>query len=125
MEEAQKKLQALSEEYQTLQTELENIILGRQKLESQQQENRGVQEEFASLDDESNIYKLVGPVLLKQEKSEAVMAVDGRLDFIEKEIKRIETQIQDINNKSDKKRTEIIQLQSQIQQQAAAASASA
>jgi len=117
MEEAQKVLQALSEEYQNLQTELEDIILARQKLESQQQENRSVQQEFASLDDDSNIYKLVGPVLLKQEKSEAVMAVDSRLEFIEKEIKRIETQIQDINNKSDKKRTEIIQLQTQIQQQ--------
>lgn len=42
--------------------------------------------EFASLDDDSKIYKLVGPVLLKQEKSEAVMAVDGRLEFIEKEM---------------------------------------
>jgi prefoldin beta subunit len=29
---------------------------------------------------------LVGPVLLKQEKTEAVMAVDGRLEFIENEM---------------------------------------
>ncbi|KAF3393557.1 Prefoldin subunit 6 [Talaromyces pinophilus] len=125
MEQAQKALEALSEEYQNLQagTELETIILARQKLESQQQENQAVQQEFASLDDDSNIYKLIGPVLLKQEKSEAVMAVDGRLEFIEKEIKRIEGQIQEINNKSDKKRTEIIQLQSQIQQQQAAGGA--
>ncbi|EED20248.1 prefoldin subunit 6, putative [Talaromyces stipitatus ATCC 10500] len=123
MEAAQKALQALSEEYQNLQAELESIILARQKLESQQQENQAVQQEFASLDDDSKIYKLVGPVLLKQEKSEAVMAVDGRLEFIEKEIKRIETQIQEINSKSDRKRTEIIQLQAQIQQQAAAAGA--
>ncbi|KAL3712015.1 Prefoldin subunit 6 [Talaromyces marneffei ATCC 18224] len=144
MEQAQKALQTLSEEYQNLQAELETIILARQKLESQQQENQAVQQasqsfqtrtylyqngyanvkqkqEFASLDDDSNIYKLVGPVLLKQEKSEAVMAVDGRLEFIEKEIKRIEGQIQEINNKSDKKRTEIIQLQSQVQQQQPAA----
>ncbi|QKX56517.1 uncharacterized protein TRUGW13939_03622 [Talaromyces rugulosus] len=125
MEEAQKKLQTLSEDYQTLQTELEGIVEARQKLESQQQENQSVQAEFASLDDDANIYKLVGPVLLKQEKSEATMAVKGRLEFIEKEIKRIETQIQDINTQSDKKRTEIIQLQSQAQQQQAAASASA
>lgn len=84
-----------------------------------------MRKEFASLDDDSNIYKLVGPVLLKQEKSEAVMTVDGRLEFIEKEMfvlscrslksllwltrdrKRIEGQIQEINNKSDKKRTEV------------------
>lgn len=32
------------------------------------------------------VYKLVGPVLLKQDKSEAVMAVDGRLEFIENEM---------------------------------------
>lgn len=36
--------------------------------------------------DDANIYKLIGPVLLKQEKSEAVMAVDGRLEFIGNEL---------------------------------------
>lgn len=66
--------------------ELEVLVDARQKLESQQQENEGVQTEFAGLDDESNIYKLVGPVLLKQDKSEATMAVNGRLEFIEKEM---------------------------------------
>lgn len=45
-----------------------------------------MQSEFAQLDDESNIYKLVGPVLLKQDKAEATMAVNGRLEFIEKEM---------------------------------------
>ena len=38
------------------------------------------------MDDDANIYKLVGPVLLKQEKTEAVMAVDSRLEFIENEM---------------------------------------
>lgn len=32
------------------------------------------------------IYKLVGPVLLAQDKSEAIMAVKARLEFIEKEM---------------------------------------
>lgn len=45
-----------------------------------------MQSEFAQLDDESKIYKLIGPILLKQEKTEAVMAVNGRLEFIEKEM---------------------------------------
>ena len=47
---------------------------------------RQVQTEFAQLDDDSNIYKLVGPVLLKQDKTEATMAVNSRLEFIEKEM---------------------------------------
>jgi prefoldin beta subunit len=61
-------------------------VQARQKLESQQQENKNVQKEFSKLTDASNIYKLVGPVLLKQEKSEAVIAVEGRLQFIDKEM---------------------------------------
>lgn len=46
--------------------------------------------EFNSLSDKqasvAKIYKLVGPVLLAQDKSEAVMAVQARLEFIEKEM---------------------------------------
>ncbi|PLB53103.1 Prefoldin [Aspergillus steynii IBT 23096] len=126
MADAQKQLQAISEEFQKLQTDLDGLVEARQKLESQQQENESVQKEFNSLDGESNIYKLVGPVLLKQEKQEALLAVNGRLEFIEKEIKRIEKEIEANQDKSDKKRAEILQYQSQVQQQqAAAASASA
>lgn len=58
----------------------------RDRLETQQQENKGVQKEFAGLASDANIYKLVGPVLLKQDKTEAVLAVDGRLEFIEGEM---------------------------------------
>ena len=36
--------------------------------------------------DDANIYKLVGPVLLKQDTAEAKTTVDGRLEFIEKEM---------------------------------------
>ncbi|KAH8595197.1 Prefoldin [Bisporella sp. PMI_857] len=107
----QQQLQALSEQYQKLEQELQTSIQSRQKLESQQQENKQVQKEFSGLDEDANIYKLVGPVLLKQEKSEAVMAVDGRLEFIENEIKRIEKQIKDVQEKSNKVRTEQQQAQ--------------
>ncbi|KAB8293019.1 hypothetical protein EYC80_007381 [Monilinia laxa] len=115
MAEQQQRLQALTEEYQKLQTDLQTSISSRQKLESQQQENKGVQKEFSALDSTSNIYKLVGPVLLKQDKTEAVMAVDGRLEFIDKEIKRVEQAIKEIQDKSDGLKMEIIQLQSSTQ----------
>ncbi|OAX81610.1 hypothetical protein ACJ72_04053 [Emergomyces africanus] len=117
MADPQKQLQALSDEYQKLETELQEIVQAREKLEAQQQENKSVQKEFNSLDSDANIYKLVGPILLKQDKRDATMAVDGRLDFIEKEITRIEKQINDIQDRSEKKKIEIIQLQTQLQQQ--------
>ncbi|PWY92623.1 putative prefoldin subunit 6 [Aspergillus heteromorphus CBS 117.55] len=123
MADAQKQMQAMTEEFQALQTELDGLVEARQKLESQEQENLGVQKEFDSLDDDANIFKQIGPVLLKQDKKEAIMAVKGRLEFIEKEIKRIEGQIEENQNKSDEKRAQIVQFQTQVQQQAAAASA--
>ncbi|ORY12757.1 Prefoldin [Clohesyomyces aquaticus] len=116
MGDLQKKLQDLSEEYQKLQGELSTAVEAREKLESQQQENSTVQKEFALLDDDAGIYKQIGPVLLKQDKTEAVMAVNGRLEFIDKEIKRFETQIKGIQDKSEKVKMEIIQIQSAAQQ---------
>ncbi|KAF3004877.1 hypothetical protein E8E13_005927 [Curvularia kusanoi] len=120
MSEAQKKLQELSESYQSLQAELGTAVEARQKLESQQQENTTVKKEFDLLDDEANIYKQIGPVLLKQDKTEALMSVNGRLEFIDKEIKRFETQIKGIQDKSEKVKVEIIQIQNAAQQQAQA-----
>jgi prefoldin beta subunit len=74
-----------------------------------------VQNEFASLADDAGIYRLVGPVLLKQEKTEAVSTVDGRLDFIGKEIIRTETRIRELQAGSEKKRVELMQLQQRLQ----------
>ncbi|KAL5380725.1 hypothetical protein PMIN06_010055 [Paraphaeosphaeria minitans] len=116
MSDVQKKLQALSDDYQTLQGELSGAVEARQKLESQQQENTNVKKEFDLLADDTNIYKQIGPVLLKQDKTEAVMSVSARLDFINKDIARIEKQIQDTQDKSEKLKMEIIQIQSAAQQ---------
>jgi prefoldin beta subunit len=86
MADAKPTIQSLSDSYQSLQTNLSDLISARQKLESQQQENLSVQTEFSSLPDEATIYKLVGPVLLKQETDEAKRTVGGRLEFIKGEM---------------------------------------
>ncbi|OAP65511.1 hypothetical protein AYL99_01483 [Fonsecaea erecta] len=115
MEEDRSKLQALSEALQKFQDDLQTAVEARQKLEAQQQENKAVQREFESLPEDAGIYKLVGPVLLKQDKTEAVNAVDGRLDFITKEITRREDRIKELQEGSEKKRVELMQLQQKIQ----------
>lgn len=43
-------------------------------------------QEFSSLEDDANIYRLVGPVLLKQDTSEAKSTVDSRLGYIDQEM---------------------------------------
>lgn len=43
-------------------------------------------QEFERIGDDETIYKMVGPVLLKQDKFEAENTVKGRLDFIANEM---------------------------------------
>ncbi|KAF1734257.1 hypothetical protein ACQRIT_000789 [Beauveria bassiana] len=115
----QARLQALSEDYQKLQQDLQSSVDSRQKLDGQRQENLSVQKEFETLTEDETIYKLSGPVLLKQEKFEAENTVKGRLDFIGNEMSRLESQIKETQSKIEKKRTEIIQVQTAAQQAAA------
>ncbi|KAF5017295.1 hypothetical protein F66182_10793 [Fusarium sp. NRRL 66182] len=115
MSDPQAQLQALSEDFQKLQGELQSAVASRQKLEGQKQENVGVQQEFDRLQEGETIYKLAGPVLLKQDKFEAENTVKGRLDYISGEISRLEGQIQETQDKLEKKKTEIIQVQSAAQ----------
>ncbi|KAG0293202.1 hypothetical protein BGZ98_002277 [Dissophora globulifera] len=116
----QKKLEAESAAYQALQKDYTKAVESRQRLDSQLQENTLVQAEFKLLKDDANIYKLIGPVLTKQDKAEAVTNVDKRIDFINTEIDRVEKQLKDMQAKTDKKRIELVELQTALQQSAAA-----
>ncbi|CAP62164.1 uncharacterized protein PODANS_5_12970 [Podospora anserina S mat+] len=115
MADIQRRLQALSEDYAKLQKDLQDTVTSRQKLEAQMQENLGVQQEFEKLKDGETIYKLIGPVLLKQDRTDAESTVKGRLEFIEKEITRLEGHIKETQAKMEKKKTEIIQVQTSAQ----------
>ncbi|KAE9408216.1 prefoldin subunit 6 [Gymnopus androsaceus JB14] len=111
------KLQAASVDFQNIQLELSNVVEARQKLDAQLSENEMVKKEFATLTPENIVYKQIGPVLVKQDQAEAKSTVDTRLEFIRAEIKRIETQLKDIEAKSEKKKTEIVEIQTTLQQQ--------
>ncbi|KAK4184191.1 Prefoldin [Podospora australis] len=121
MSNIQARLQALSEDYTKLQKDLQDTVTSRQKLEAQKQENLGVQQEFEKLKDSETIYKLIGPVLLKQDRTDAESTVKGRLEFIDKEISRLEGHIKEVQEKMEKKKGEIIQIQTSAQAQGAGA----
>ncbi|KAK5779401.1 tubulin-binding prefolding complex subunit YKE2 PWA37_004277 [Arxiozyma heterogenica] len=99
----------ITAKYQKIQSELEDFILARQKLETQLQENKIVQEEFNSLKDDSKIYKLTGNVLLPVETSEANMNVQKRLEFINQEIERCENNIKTKQEELEKARSQLVQ----------------
>ena len=69
-------------------------------------------------DDEAVIYKLVGPVLAKQDMEEARTNVKTRLDFITKEIDRMDNLEKEFLGKVEDKRKTIIKLQTQFRAEA-------
>jgi len=73
-------------EFNKYQNELSELLSSRQQLETQFQENSIVLNEFKNLEDDAKIYKLTGPVLLPQDKSEANINVEKRIEFIKNEM---------------------------------------
>ena len=63
------------------------------------------------MDETSVVYKLVGPILAKQDVVEATGNVDKRLEFLEKEISRTNTLIKDFEKKMEEKRNSIMKIQ--------------
>ncbi|XP_004624299.1 prefoldin subunit 6 [Octodon degus] len=110
----QKKLQGEVEKYQQLQKDLSKSMSGRQKLEAQLTENNIVKEELALLDGSNVVFKLLGPVLVRQELGEARATVGKRLDYITAEIKRYESQLRDLERQSEQQRETLAQLQQEF-----------
>lgn len=54
-------------------------------------ENDMVLQEFKMLSEDANVYKLVGPILAKQDLDECKNNVSKRIEFIDKEIARLST----------------------------------
>lgn len=70
-----------------------------------------VLQEFNLMESDATIYKLVGPVLAKQDLNEAKGNVEKRIEFITKEIERMDKLEQDFQGKVDDKRKNIMKLQ--------------
>lgn len=61
------------------------------------------------------VYKLFGPVLVKQDLEESRQNVGKRMDYIKKELKRVNERIEDLEKKQDKHRETIQKLQQKLQ----------
>ncbi|XP_037637023.1 prefoldin subunit 6 [Sebastes umbrosus] len=114
-EAVQKKLKAEVEKYTQMQKDVSRSMTSRQKLETQLTENNIVKEELDLLDSTNTVYKLIGPVLVKQDLDEAKATVTKRLEYINGEIQRYETLLKDLEKKSEAHREVLSSLQQEYQ----------
>ncbi|KAL6480281.1 hypothetical protein MHYP_G00113140 [Metynnis hypsauchen] len=111
----QRKLQSELEKYQQIQKDVSKSMSARQKLEAQLTENNIVKEELDLLDSQNTVYKLIGPVLVKQDLDEAKATVGKRLEYINGEIQRYETLLKEMERKSEQHREVLASLQQEYQ----------
>ncbi|WFD36896.1 Prefoldin subunit 6 [Malassezia cuniculi] len=109
------RIQAAVAEFQKTQTEFDNVVDLQQQLLSQLTESREVRKELDNLPPGNQVYKRLGPVLLPQDATDAKDNVTKRLEFIEKELERVEGQLKLLSEKRDSLRFEIGSLQQKQQ----------
>lgn len=64
-------------------------------------------QELELLDEDSNIFKLVGPILVKQDPLEATTNVKKRLEFIKGEVDRLDAQLKRLEDKQSKRQNTV------------------
>ncbi|XP_002160521.1 prefoldin subunit 6 [Hydra vulgaris] len=112
---AQKYLQKEVEIFQKLQKDFQKLLNGRQQLDIQYNENKIVKDELDLLEEEANVFKLVGPVLVKQDLSESKLNVQKRIDYIQAELARHDKSIKEIQEKQEEKKEALMKLQQEMQ----------
>eukprot|EP00252_Welwitschia_mirabilis_P023554 TRINITY_DN6688_c0_g3_i1.p1 TRINITY_DN6688_c0_g3~~TRINITY_DN6688_c0_g3_i1.p1 ORF type:complete len:130 (+),score=29.87 TRINITY_DN6688_c0_g3_i1:235-624(+) len=78
-------------------------------------ENELVQKELGLLNEDSNVYKLIGPVLVKQDLAEAKANVGKRIEYITAELRRLDGSLKGLEEQQNGKKEEIVKIQQRIQ----------
>ncbi|KAK6111728.1 Prefoldin subunit family protein [Brugia pahangi] len=102
--------------YKRFEKDREKNIRNRQKLEGQLTENKLVKTELDLLEEGATVYKLIGPVLFKQDLTEAKQNVEKRIDYIIAEISRLEQAIADAATKQENQKQTVMRLQNAVTQ---------
>ncbi|XP_014670486.1 PREDICTED: prefoldin subunit 6-like [Priapulus caudatus] len=115
-ESLQKRLQSELDKYKSVQKDFQKYVMQRQQLDAQLTENNVVKEELNLLKPDATVYKMIGPVLVKQDLEEAKQTVSKRIEYITGEIKRVDTTTKELEKKQESHRDTLSKLQQQFQQ---------
>merc|ERR1711990_44908 len=112
----QKGLEAQVEKVNKFNKEKENVGKRIGQFEAQLSETKVVFSELEILKEDAIVYKLLGPVLVKQDRDEALTTVKTRSSYMESELKKCETSLIDIGKKLAREQSELQDLHVKSQQ---------
>ncbi|XP_057947901.1 prefoldin subunit 6 isoform X1 [Malania oleifera] len=104
LRELQRELETKANDLSKLQKDIAKNHQVRKKYTIQLGENELVLKELDLLNEDANVYKLIGPVLVKQDLAEANANVRKRIDYISAELKRLDATLQDLDEKQNSKK---------------------
>ena len=109
-----KQYEFLVKENECIEKEQSKIRVALSNYENKKTENNIVKKELSLLDDEDVVYKLIGPILVQQETSDAKIQVDSRIEMINKEILKLEKTYQGNVKKIEANRQKIGDIQARL-----------
>ena len=109
-----KQYEFIIKENQCIEKEQSKIRIAISNYENKKTENNTVKNELALLDDEDVVYKLIGPILVQQETSDAKIQVDSRIEMINKEIHKLEKNYQANQKKIEANRQKVADIQAKF-----------
>ncbi|XP_057536544.1 prefoldin subunit 6 [Amaranthus tricolor] len=115
MRDLQRDLETKAEDLRKLQKDIAKNHEIRKKYTVQLGENELVLKELDLLNEDANVYKLIGPVLVKQDLAEANANVRKRIEYISAELKRLDATLQEMEEKQNSKKEGILKIQQKIQ----------
>ncbi|KAM5587692.1 prefoldin subunit 6 [Rosa sericea] len=113
--ELQRELEAKANDLSKIQKDISKNHQVRKKYTIQLGENELVLKELDLLSEDANVFKLIGPVLVKQDLAEARANVRKRIEYISAELKRLDATLQDMEEKQNSKKEAIFKVQQRIQ----------
>mmetsp|Transcript_13581 Transcript_13581/g.27799 ORF Transcript_13581/g.27799 Transcript_13581/m.27799 type:complete len:131 (-) Transcript_13581:1785-2177(-) len=110
------RMEGLVQRVHEIQQELNRAVESRSNLGAQLTENEMVGKELKLLGDDARVFKLVGPVLIRQEVEEARGNVAKRVDFIKSELARAGERVVAQEKKLEEARVAMLQGQQRMQE---------
>lgn len=103
----------------TMQKQIQELIKQREVLGTQKNENELVRRELEVIaaqpeGEQDQVFKLVGPVMIKQDLADARETIAKRLEYISKEIESRQEQIKDLQQKTIQQQTVIQTMQAKL-----------
>jgi prefoldin beta subunit len=101
--------------FRVIQEELQQLSRDLQVVFGQETENEMVLQELDFVSEESPVYKMIGPVLVKQDPDEAQQTLRKRLEFIRGEKEKLQSKIKAKEEQGNKLSVKVQQMQAQLQ----------